>query len=316
MSIFRKEFWEKVLPYFKYKNYLPGNFSSEDLYKYNRKNMLSMINQSESHKLIYQFFRELEESGLFKKSDFIDEYGKFNSGNFFKNIDRIIILLYFILLNNEKIKIKVTVDFYQKPTSGNSYTTSVCEEQKNISEYDRFVFRIVYLTIVTIFYEPEMFHLINEEILGKNNSEQNSSEPILIKTQFYGFFGEDELSSNKKWPKTPLTQPKLVNLEDKSSKLFSREHNPVLQHLKCLENSKEDCTTCRNCNLKKGTSRFPFMIIRNGTEFTLIDVARNFYLIDCESNKILETNTKLEIDRIYTINYGTSTIVYQIIKKE
>ena len=185
-----------------------------------------------------------------------------------------------------------------------------------------------------------MFDIINKEILSKNNldeifSENNLdeifSEKFLLEYQIYLFVGESELRPNKIWPKTPLSNDsKSEELEDNTSKLFSREDNQVLSSLKCLEESKESeeseeseeskksknfCGTCKNCNLRIRTSRFPFMIIRNGKEFTLIDVARNFDLIDCKSNKKLETNTKLEIYRTYTINYGTSTIVFQIIKE-
>jgi hypothetical protein len=88
-----EKFWE-VLNYFKSNGKLPNNFTFDDLKKYNRENMIFMSNKSIFHKFLNTFFSDLKESDLFKKSDFIDESGTFNSNNFFKNIDRIIILLY------------------------------------------------------------------------------------------------------------------------------------------------------------------------------------------------------------------------------
>ena len=184
-----EKFWE-VLNYFTSNGKLPNNFTFDDFKKYNRENMILMSNKSGFHEFLNTFFSDLKESNLFKESDFIDESGKFNSDNFFKNIDRIIILLYFISSNNEEIKLEVVHDHYQEPTSGDSYTTSVCEEQKKISEYDRFIFRIVYLTIIDYYSEPVMFHIINEEILGKNNLDQNSSEKFSLEYKIYAFMGK------------------------------------------------------------------------------------------------------------------------------
>ncbi len=309
---------EKLLEYFKGIGKLPEYFTINDLKKYSKQNMIDLSKIEGFHKNYYIFFRDLKKSGLFKKSDFIDETGKFNSDIFFKIIDIKIIFLFFISYHNEEINKNFEIhDNYDLPTSYDSYTSSLSE---CINEYDRFVFRIVYLSIVDEFSKPEMFIDINKQILGKNILDQNSAEIFSLKYKIY-IENVNKTDNNIKWSDTPLSDDsKSEELEDKSSKLFERYDNPMMKLLECLKKKSEkdchNCRDCRNCDTILGTSRYPFMIVRKGVEFTLIDVARNFYLIDCDSNKKLETNTKLEIDKIYTINYGTSTIVFKIIKKD
>ena len=47
-------------------------------------------------------------------------------------------------------------------------------------------------------------------------------------------------------------------------------------------------------------------------KFYLNDLARNFTFTNLETHKELEVCTEIQADKTYTINYGTSTIVFRI----
>jgi len=220
--------------------------------------------------------------------------------------DIIIVFMYFIFSNNEEINLKINTKIFEEEEfergcSGSSFNDYLYGVE---SGYDRFSNRILYMIIVYLISKKtndvsnSFIEIINRSL--KNNKKFKIYLSCFIDNRFFKIHCPDRL----------LNDCEEIIVE--GSIVITKKHNKDINNLFCeckKFNSEKDCS---NCEIMKSTSNFPFIITIIDEKFYLIDLARNFEFTDLERQKKLEVRTEIQANKVYSINIGSTTVVFEL----
>ena len=288
-------------------NIIPANLEINDL-KIDKKFMVSLDRYS-FHKGSNEFMKDLSESIDFSS------FKEYNPRIIHDLCDIIIFFIYLFFLNNKEINTsingKISEKESEKGNSGDSYTNYL----NNIeTDYDRISNRILYMIIVYVLNKEDMIDDITKMFESITYYSLNNNEENIFTIKYKCFLGDKSCKNH--------LHDDFILKEINGCMVFNRLHtkgmDDLIKNCKCTEKLTDvqkviNDKMCSECRIRMYTSKFPFVFFKRNGKIYLNDLARRSKFIDCDTEKILGISTELQFNKVYTINYGTSTIVFELL---